>query len=126
MAEADELCDRLAIVDRGKVLACDSPANLKRKVQEYPLFELSLAPGANGIADVAGLPGVHQATRTETPTTVELKVSLAEEPAIGAVVQRVASGGGKILSLKKVEPTLEEAFVELVGHGIDDAEGPDA
>ena len=75
---------------------------------------------------MAGLPGVHQATRTETPTTVELKVSLAEEPAIGAVVQRVASGGGKILSLKKVEPTLEEAFVELVGHGIDDAEGPDA
>ena len=123
MAEADELCDRLAIVDRGKVLACDTPANLKRRVQEYPLFELSLAPGANGVADVAGLPGVHQATRTETPTTIELKVSLAEEPAIGAVVQKVASGGGKILSLKKVEPTLEDVFIELVGHRIDDAEG---
>lgn len=126
MAEADELCDRLAIVDRGKILACDTPANLKRQVQVYPLFELSLAPGANGITDVSGLPGVHQATRTETPTTVELKVSLAEEPAIGAVVQKVASGGGKILSLKKVEPTLEDVFVELVGHGIDDGEGPDA
>jgi ABC-2 type transport system ATP-binding protein len=126
MAEADELCDRLAIVDRGKVLACDTPASLKRQVQQYPLFELSLAPGANGVADVAGLPGVHQATRTKTPTTVELKVSLTEEPAIGGVVQRVASGGGKILSLKKVEPTLEDVFVELVGHRMDDEEGPDA
>jgi ABC-2 type transport system ATP-binding protein len=123
MAEADELCDRLAIVDRGKVLACDTPANLKRRVQEYPLFELSLAPGANGVVDVAGLPGVHQATRTETPTTIELKVSLREEPAIGAVVQTVASGGGKILTLKKVEPTLEDVFIELVGHRIDAEEG---
>src|SRR5689334_8315755 len=73
MAEADELCDRLAIVDRGKILACDTPANLKRRVQERPIFELSLAPGANGVADLHGLPGVHQATRTETPTTIELK-----------------------------------------------------
>ena len=38
----------LAIIDKGKVLACDTPANLKRQVQRYPLYELSLAPGANG------------------------------------------------------------------------------
>src|SRR5438270_3189614 len=121
MAEADELCDRLAIVDRGKILACDTPANLKRRVQERPIFELSLAPGANGVADVAGLAGVHQATRTETPTTIELKVSLDEEAAIGGVVQKIAGGGGRILNLKKVEPTLEDVFIELVGHRIDDA-----
>jgi ABC-2 type transport system ATP-binding protein len=118
MAEADELCDRLAIIDNGKVLACDTPANLKRRVQQYPIFELSLAPGANGVADLAKLPGVHQATRHETPTTVDLKVSLQEEAAIGAVVQSVATGGGKILTLKKVEPTLEDVFIELVGHGL--------
>jgi ABC-2 type transport system ATP-binding protein len=127
MAEADELCDRLAIVDRGKILACDTPADLKRRVQERPIFELSLAHGANGVADVTGLPGVHQATRTETPTTIELKVSLDEEAAIGGVVQKVAGGGARILSLKKVELTLEDVFIELVGHRIDDAEGkPDA
>ena len=127
MAEADELCDRLAIVDRGKVLACDTPANLKRRVQEHTMFELSLAPGPNGVPDVAGLPGVHQATRTETPTTVELKVSLVEEPAIGGVVQKVAGSGVRILSLKKVEPTLEDVFIEQVGHRIDEAGGsPDA
>ncbi|HVK12245.1 MAG TPA: ABC transporter ATP-binding protein [Gemmataceae bacterium] len=120
MAEADELCDRLAIVDRGKVLACDTPANLKRRVQEYPMFELSLAPSANGVAEVGSLPGVHQATRTETPTTVELKVALEEEPAIGSVVQKVVAGGGKVLTLRKVEPTLEDVFIELVGHGLEE------
>ncbi len=118
MAEADELCDRLAIIDKGKVLACDTPANLKRKVQRYPLYELTLAPGENGWADIAKLPGVHQATTTTTPTTVQLKVSLFEEPAIGAVVQSLATAGGHILSLKKTEPTLEDVFIELVGHGL--------
>jgi ABC-2 type transport system ATP-binding protein len=124
MAEADELCDRLAIIDKGRVLACDTPANLKRRVQRFPIFELSLAPGANGVAEVGRLAGVHQATRSETPTTVELKVALEEESAIGAVVQTVATRGGRILTLKKVEPTLEDVFIELVGHGLDDGERP--
>ena len=120
MAEADELCDRLAIIDKGKVLACDTPANLKRRVQRYPIYELTLAPGADGVAALAALPGVHQATRSETPTAVELKVALEEESAVGAVVQTVVQTGGKIQSLKKVEPTLEDVFIELVGHGLAD------
>ncbi|MGL6094570.1 MAG: ATP-binding cassette domain-containing protein [Fimbriiglobus sp.] len=122
MAEADELCDRVAIIDNGKVLACDTPANLKRRVQEYPLFELSLAPGADGVAELAKLPGVHQATKTETPNAVHLKVSLREESAIGAVVQRVVQDGGHILTLRKVEPTLEDVFIELVGRSLNDTD----
>ncbi len=118
MAEADELCDRLAIIDRGKVLACDTPANLKRQVQKYPIYELSLAPGASSWDGASNLPGVHSATATTTPTTVELKVSLLDEPAIGAVVQSLVMAGGRILTMKKVEPTLEDVFIELVGHGI--------
>jgi ABC-2 type transport system ATP-binding protein len=124
MAEADELCDRLAIIDKGRVLACDTPANLKRRVQQYPLYTLCLAPGRNGWANLHQLPGVHQATATTTPTTVELKVSLLEEPAIGAVVQSLVQHGGHILSLKKVEPTLEDVFIELVGDGLSEDESP--
>ena len=120
MAEADELCDRLAIIDKGKVLACDTPANLKRQVQKYPLYELTLAPTANVWDGVGTLPGVHQSTATTTPTTVELKVSLLDEPAIGAVVQSLVTAGGRILTMKKVEPTLEDVFIELVGHGLSD------
>jgi ABC-2 type transport system ATP-binding protein len=122
MAEADELCDRLAIIDKGRVLACDTPAALKRRVQKYPLYALSLAPGADGWAELGKLAGVHQSTATTTPTTVELKVSLLEEPAIGLVVQSLVNAGGHILSLKKVEPTLEDVFIELVGHSIAEEE----
>ena len=120
MAEADELCDRLAIIDRGRVLACDTPANLKKKVQEYPLFTLALTPGERGLSGVGDLPGVHQATQTETPTTVILKVSLREESVIGTVVQHVVSAGCRIQSLEKSQPTLEDVFIELVGRKLAD------
>ena len=119
MAEADELCDRLAIIDQGKVLACDTPTNLKRRVQKYPLFEISLSPSANGFRAIQALPGVHKATTTETPNSVELKVSLEEDSIIGSVVQTIIANHGKILSLKKTEPTLEDVFIELVGHGLE-------
>jgi len=119
MAEADELCDRLAIIDQGKVLACDTPTNLKRRVQKYPLFEISLSPSANGFSAIQALPGVHKATTAETANTVELKVSLEEDSIIGSVVQSIIACHGKILSLKKTEPTLEDVFIELVGHGLE-------
>ena len=146
MMEADELCDRLAIIDKGKVLACDTPANLKRSVQEYPLFEMNVtqcsphaprevslhaprvdSPHAERAGYTAGIgslridtiPGVHQATETAGPTSIALKVSLREEAVIGAVVQRIVESGSRILSLKKVEPTLEDVFIERVGHGLE-------
>ncbi len=122
MAEADDLCDRLAIIDNGKVLACDTPANLKRRVQEYPIFEVSLAPDAAGPADLArhllALPGVMTAARTESPDAVEVKVSLAEDAAVGGVVQSLVERGARILSLRNVAPTLEDVFIALVGHGL--------
>ncbi len=117
MAEADELCDRLAIIDKGKVLALDTPANLKRRVQQHSIFELSLAPGGT-LPDLAKLPGVFQAVTTETPNTLEVKVLLHEESAIGTVVPAVVNSGARILNLKKTEPTLEDVFIELVGHGL--------
>jgi ABC-2 type transport system ATP-binding protein len=123
MMEADELCDRLAIIDKGKVLACDTPAHLKRQVQRYPIFELTLAPGADGALQLDKLPGVHQATLTPGPTSVNAQVALEDESVIGSVVQRVVEKGSRILTLRNREPTLEDVFIELVGHGLDDAEG---
>jgi ABC-2 type transport system ATP-binding protein len=123
MMEADELCDRVAIIDGGKVLVCDTPAALKQRVQRYPLFTLNLAPNGDGWKDVGKLPGVQQCTSTAGHTSVELKVTLQEESAVGTVLQKILGGGAHILSLKRVDPTLEDVFIQLVGHGLgDDAE----
>ncbi len=121
LAEADELCDRVAVIHRGQVLACDTPAALKRRVQRYPTFELALTPGGpgcNGWHHLDRVPGVQRCLTNEGATSVDVRVALHEEAAVGAVVQEVLSGGSRILSLKKVEPTLEDVFIDLVGHGI--------
>ena len=61
MAEADELCDRIAIIDRGKVLACDTPANLKRRAAALPdVRDGSDRTETNGWHDLSRLSGVHQ------------------------------------------------------------------
>src|SRR5512140_2600366 len=67
MVEADELCDRVAIISRGRVLACDSPANLKQQIQRDALFEIAVS-GMNGLKTAAleQLPGVRRAGREES------------------------------------------------------------
>lgn len=119
MAEADELCDRLAIIDRGRILACDTPANLKRRIQEHPLFEISITPGSNGALRIDDIPGVHQVTTVPTSTSLDLKISMHEDAIIGTIVQRIVASGSHILTVKKVEPSLEDVFIELVGHGLE-------
>ena len=121
MAEAEQLCDRIAIIDSGKVLACDTPMNLRRRVQRHSMFELRLAPSDNGLSHLETIPGVHQATPHPTDTGTELKLALEEESVIGAVVQNLVQAGHTIQTLTKVEPTLEDVFIELVGHGLNGA-----
>src|SRR5438552_3117971 len=58
MAEADELCDRIAIVDRGRILAIGTPDDLKRRVQRESIFRVELDHLEVGPAALASLPGV--------------------------------------------------------------------
>jgi ABC-type multidrug transport system, ATPase component len=53
MAEADELCDRVAIIDGGRILTCDTPANLKRMLRDEVVLRMEISPAlpANGRAD---------------------------------------------------------------------------
>jgi ABC-2 type transport system ATP-binding protein len=129
MAEVDELCERLAIVDRGRILAIGSPAELKRRVQADSLFRLELDRLDGGTRALTTLPGVLSAV---TPTddagaaadrqTVRVNLTLADDSALGPVVIALGDLGSHIVALKKSEPSLEDVFVELVGRGFADAE----
>jgi ABC-2 type transport system ATP-binding protein len=118
MMEADELCDRVAIIDKGKIVACDNPAALKRRVQQHPIFEIGLEPRANGWEEISRLPGVRQFSRAEGDTGIGVRLVLDEEGVVGSVIQHVVGSGARIVSLKKVEPNLEDVFVAFVGHGL--------
>ena len=121
MAEADELCDRIAIIDHGKVLACDTPANLKRLLQKQPTFEIS-ASGVTPrtLAALGSAPGVVRVTGDpdENGLAYKLNFILEDELAIGSVVSTLTAHNGSILTLQKNEPTLEDVFIKLVGRSL--------
>jgi ABC-2 type transport system ATP-binding protein len=126
MAEADELCDRIAIVDHGRILALGSPAELKRRVQRESVFRLELDRLDGGTAALRRLPGVLSAAAAAVQDegrerqTVEINLTLQDDAALGAVVGALGGIGSHILALRKSEPSLEDVFVELVGRGFDE------
>jgi ABC-2 type transport system ATP-binding protein len=123
MAEADELCDRVAIINAGRVLACDTPAALKRRLQREAIFHLDVSPLRNGAEGaLSGLPGVRQAVHTAGDGQSTLELILEADDALGAVIAALAAHDAHLLNLQKREPTLEDVFVDLVGHSMADAE----
>jgi ABC-2 type transport system ATP-binding protein len=130
MAEADELCDRIAIVDHGRILAIGTPEELKRRVQRESIFRVELDKLDGGAAAFAGLPGVVKASAAvdedETERqTVAVNLVLADDAALGGVIGALGGKGATILGLQKSEPTLEDVFVELVGRGFGEDEERD-
>ena len=131
MAEADELCDRIAIVDHGRILALGTPDELKKRVQRESVFRLELDRLEGGTAALKRLPGVLSATaaapqdESRDRQTVEVNLTLEDDAVLGTVVGALAGIGSHILALRKSEPSLEDVFVELVGRGFDEepAEG---
>jgi len=124
MVEADELCDRVAIINQGRVLACDTPANLKHRLQSDAIFKLEVSPlNGFGVKTLESLPGVKKLVHQQIDGGARLEFILAEEPVLGAVVSSLTAGNIRILNLQKNEPTLEDVFVDLVGSSMAEVEG---
>jgi ABC-2 type transport system ATP-binding protein len=121
MAEADELCDRLAIVDRGQVLACDSPAALRRQVQGGQHVELEIK-ALDRDPDLAMLNGVHAAWGAPHPErgTRTLKFRLPPELLLGEVLRQLEGLKVRVEGVATRETTLEDVFIAIVGRGLED------
>jgi len=123
MVEADELCDRVAIINRGRVLACDTPTALKHQLQQEAIFNLDCSPlNGMGTGRLEALPGVRKVMHTPFDGHSQLEFILAEESVISDVVNTLTSHNVRILNLNKREPTLEDVFVTLVGRSMSDEE----
>jgi ABC-2 type transport system ATP-binding protein len=118
MYEADELCDRVAIIDQGKVLACDTPAALKRDLREQAVFRLKVEGTLDLPKLVGGIAGVHRFTPAARDGHTQLDLILADENVLLPVLSGIQGTGGRLVSLEKRAPTLEDVFVRLVGHGL--------
>ncbi len=120
MAEADEMCDRIAIIDNGRILACDTPENLKRTIRTETTFRLEVDP----LRDTGGfksLAGVKNFSHKQDATTnrSQLTFILEDEAPVAEILSAISAQGSKVHSLQKSEPTLEDVFIRMVGRGFE-------
>jgi len=114
MEEADELCDRLAIIDHGKLLALDTPAALKRATGVDTVVTVSAASDLDAMASYLAehVDGVSRAERVDDTVCLMVRGTHGVLPAVVAAAER---GGFVVTDLSITEPTLETVFIDLTG-----------
>jgi len=114
MEEADELCSRLAIIDRGRLLALGPPAELKRSTGADTVVTVSATGDLDALAKVleADVPGATQATRVDSTVVVEVQAQTGVLPLVFSAAER---HGFEVSDLSITEPTLETVFINLTG-----------
>jgi len=121
MFEADELCDRIAVIHAGQIVAQGKASDLKRGLQEYPRFQIELAEWMPDFVErLQAINGVIDTQAETHKGRIELRLTLDREELIVPAIAVLGEAGGRILTLRRIEPTLEEAFVRLVGEADED------
>jgi ABC-2 type transport system ATP-binding protein len=116
MEEADELCDRLAIIDHGKILVEDTPSALKASVGGDKIYELRLD------AETEKAPLQQRLERMSGVTSVEpieggLRVLAKAQDGLLAGVVTTANDFG-LRDVMTTEPSLETVFIRLTGRDL--------
>jgi len=114
--EAERLCDRVAIVDHGKVIAMGTPRELKQKSEHTSRIEARFArPTSNGT--LKGLDGVNDVREVGGIYVLHCQKTA---PAIVALVKHLESDNNELISLEISTPSLEDVFIELTGRRLRD------
>lgn len=116
MEEADALCERVAIIDHGKILVCDEPGKLKSSVGAQKVFELHLQGGkSDTLAErLRRLPGV-----SEVETSAH-GLRLFTDGRNGLLPEIVTMAGDSLQDVKVSETSLETVFIKLTGRDLRD------
>jgi ABC-2 type transport system ATP-binding protein len=123
MVEADELCDRVAIINHGKVLACDTPNALKQNLQKNAIFEIEVSDQKEiGVEKFKKIAGVSSVSVIEKEGSQLLQFILLEEAILADVIAVLTQQDIRIQNLQKRMPTLEDVFVKLVGRRMEEEE----
>ena len=120
MGEADMLCDRIGIIDHGKIVALDTPTNLKNNIAGANTTILTL--------EIANLtPDLLETVRAlECVETVaqensrHIKVHAHGEGAFDSIIDTVRGKKGNIVSMQNIQPTLEDVFLHITGRQVRD------
>jgi ABC-2 type transport system ATP-binding protein len=121
MDEADRLCDRLAIIDHGKIVALGTPRELKASVPGQDILTVQFFHEATEElrAALKALPEVREAAREESDT---MRLILASDVVpLDGITEVSRARGNKIKSMSLLEPTLDDVFIHYTGRGMRDS-----
>jgi ABC-2 type transport system ATP-binding protein len=120
MVDADLLCDRIAIIDHGKIVALDTSTNLKKLISgaDTTIMSLEMANLNPEIIDLIRNQECVDAVTQET--SLRLRIIVHGSEAFDTVIDTVRSRNGKITSMQNLQPTLEDVFLHITGHQVRD------
>jgi ABC-type multidrug transport system ATPase subunit len=110
LTEVENLCDRVAIIDKGKLIAEDTISNLNKYLRIKPRLEISIT-GLKGKVPkvIRDLKGVEAVDAKDDKLFITCESSVRSR-----VITTLEEAGLKIDNIKTIEPSLEEAFVKLI------------
>jgi ABC-2 type transport system ATP-binding protein len=123
MAEAESICDRIAIIDKGKIIAIGSPDSLKRSLGA-PSQVIEVQPTPQNLDFLSSVEGVKGYTSSVDNERALATIQIVVEDELGAqrAIDAVKTAGYKVLSSWRRAATIEEVFVSLVGKGFAERE----
>lgn len=124
MEEADQLSDRIGIIDQGKVIALDTPANLKQRINQQDVIKLEVAGWHADLADsLQRLPSVNNLVTRHlgVDSVYEVNLQAANSRAIlPGIIERLNTNGTHLINMNIVQPSLEDVFIHLTGKALRD------
>lgn len=116
MVEADILCKRIGIIDHGKIVALDTPANLKKLVSgtDNTAFEIEISNLEPRMMSSLQSLGSVKSLVQEDPTHIKVRANGSDS--FDTIVDTLRKDNAKILMVKNLEPSLEDVFLHLTGH----------
>jgi ABC-2 type transport system ATP-binding protein len=119
MDEADQLCDRIGIMDRGKILSLDTPEQLKQSVGADTIVTVT----ADGDLDALARSLQESVEGVDSATTLEGSVQLAvrgTDRVLIRVISAAEDAGFAVRDVQVAPPTLENVFIKLTGKELRD------
>ena len=116
--EAELLCDRVAIMHEGRIIACDTPSDLKKTVETENVVEIGLLNiTAKLVSELQAIPEVGAVTSRVEDQVIGsgiVRVHLKhKEDTLENIFRRVGEMGGEVRYVKEIEPTLEDVFIRM-------------
>ena len=120
MDEADVLCDRIAIVDYGKIVALDSPANLKRSIGGFDIIEVSLSNFTPAVMEkLKSMKFIRDIAEKDEALRISVEDAAKSMPVL---IDEFKKMGTAILYLAIHEQSLEDVFIHYTGKTIRETE----